>query len=156
MASEAPTLDIINPVTKQEIPREQQDLLTLSNLHPVVTKTLLKENLDGFVLHDVVTPEECKYLIETTEKIRYSFWSPNTRKDFRDADTIECTLQQLASCLWERMKPFIEPTMTIDKSHKYFERELEGEWIACGINPNLLFGRYLTDGHFAPHTGMKK
>lgn len=27
-----------------------------------------------------------------------------------------------------------------------------GEWVATGINPCLLFGRYLQGGHFAPHT----
>ena len=80
------------------------------------------------------------------------------------------------------MKDHVNPTIIIDDNHTYFEKELAGtivvvnviiniviintlttqrffnnlimigEWEAVGINPNLLFGRYKSGGHFAPHT----
>lgn len=147
-------LNAINPAVKEQISTEQQALLKIEEYSSlVVEKQSLKGELDGCVLFNVLTEEECKGLIEKTEQIKYTFWSPKPRKDFRDADTIECTLQTLADRLWERMKPYVQPSIIIDNNHKYYERELAGEWIASGINPNLLFGRYFEGGHFAPHTG---
>jgi len=33
-----------------------------------------------------------------------------------------------------------------------WERELVGTWMPCAFNSDMLFVRYKSDGHFAPHT----
>eukprot|EP00922_Rhytidocystis_sp_ex-Travisia-forbesii_P018774 GHVS01027904.1.p1 GENE.GHVS01027904.1~~GHVS01027904.1.p1 ORF type:complete len:239 (+),score=35.10 GHVS01027904.1:102-818(+) len=82
--------------------------------------------------------------------------SSNRRKesDFRSAWTVEVVHHELADVLWERVKAFVTAEITIgsEADDSRWELELEGTWMADGINPNLLFVRYTGDDHFGPHT----
>ena len=72
---------------------------------------------------------------------------------FRSADTIEVDLPELSRVLWERLKPHMPPHVDFDEAADpdNYERDAEGRWEAAGLNENLLFARYGTGGHFAPH-----
>lgn len=87
-----PSLSEINPVTKTEIGEEQKALLIVQEDYDVsqIRKELLDPSLDAFVLHNLLTPQECDELIKNTEEIdQYSFWNASSPKtDFRDVNTI--------------------------------------------------------------------
>jgi len=115
------------------------------------------ENLDCFVLDNVLSEQECKYLVEKTEEMGYSFWDsrPDRVTDFRDADTIEVHHPDLAALLWERAAPFLSENVVInpdDDENPRWQRDLEGTWEPVGTNEHVLFARYDAGGHFAPHT----
>jgi len=151
------TISAIHPVRKSEIDEDQKKKFTLTrNMYDL--SLIVKRNIPGlqaFVLENILSPDECEYLISTAESVGFSFWDTtreNPRKDFRDADTIECTNTSLAETLWSRMGPFVESKFSLDCDHKYWQSDLQGTWSATSINENLLFGRYGEGGHFAPHT----
>jgi len=151
------TISAIHPVRKKEINEEQKRNFTLSgnpkDFSPVIKREI--PGLQAFVLDNVLSPSECAHLVKMTEEVGFSFWDTTRaepRKDFRDADTIECTHVPLAELLWKRMQPFVERKITLETDHKYWQNDLQGSWLATSINENLLFGRYKEGGHFAPHT----
>lgn len=92
MAQIKPTLNEINPVTKYEIGEEEKAVLKLSDEYDIsqIVKEELHPSLDAFVLHNVLSHEECDALIQKTEDIgQYSFWNASSAKtDFRDVNTI--------------------------------------------------------------------
>jgi leukotriene-A4 hydrolase len=71
---------------------------------------------------------------------------------------VEVTCPEVASALWARLQPFAKPTVVLSPADAAAddgaacERGLDGTWVACGINPVLLFSRYGSGGHFSPHT----
>eukprot|EP01124_Arcella_intermedia_P009798 TRINITY_DN163_c0_g1_i2.p1 TRINITY_DN163_c0_g1~~TRINITY_DN163_c0_g1_i2.p1 ORF type:complete len:302 (-),score=60.70 TRINITY_DN163_c0_g1_i2:55-960(-) len=150
------TQSAIHPQQKKQISAEQKEALHLPCVDdrlPVVKK-MVGGGLPAFVLENVLSPKECAHLVGVAERIGYSFWDARdcARKDYRDADTIECMHTELADLLWKRMEPFIEQTVTMSEDSQYWQTDLRGSWYAKSINENLLFGRYKKDGHFAPHT----
>lgn len=72
---------------------------------------------------------------------------------FRSADTIEVDLPGLTATLWDRLRPHVPLRMTFDEAAdpETYERDAEGTWEASGLSLNLLFARYGSGGHFAPH-----
>uniref|UniRef100_A0A0C3TRR0 Fe2OG dioxygenase domain-containing protein n=1 Tax=Guillardia theta (strain CCMP2712) TaxID=905079 RepID=A0A0C3TRR0_GUITC len=109
--------------------------------------------MDGFTVNQVILQDECSRLIAETEKMGYSFWNPDsTRTDYRNADTIEIINEKFAQDLWSRIKHLVVPCVTISPGESRWSRELEGTWVAVGLNPNMLFNRYHPGGHFSPHT----
>uniref|UniRef100_A0A0G4I068 Fe2OG dioxygenase domain-containing protein n=1 Tax=Chromera velia CCMP2878 TaxID=1169474 RepID=A0A0G4I068_9ALVE len=118
--------------------------------------TVLEPVRDVFTLEGVLTPEECEFLRRRTDEIGYSFWdeSEGAQSDFRSAWTIEVTHQKLADAVWRRVRASVPSSIVIgdEESDPRWERELEGEWEAVGVNPVLLFARYRDGGHFGPHS----
>jgi len=132
---------------------------------PVISSRPLKDPLAGRIFSNVLTREECVSLREELKQqgFQYEFWniSAPDKKDMRNADTIEVLDEHLASILWQRIEPHLkgeERKIVIIDDNKMeeaddrFECGLEGEWVACGINPVMLYGRYLEDCHFSPHS----
>ena len=119
----------------------------------VVKDDLAEAQLDAFVLKGLLSRDECQGLISATEKLGFSFWNPvHDRRDYRNADTVEVTHQQLADALWRRLKHLVPCSVTIAPGSARYSRELAGTWVAVGMNPNMLFNRYGAGGHFSPHT----
>ena len=118
-----------------------------------VTKRQCAAPLDAFILHNVVSATECRTLIDCAASLGYSFWNPAVgRTEFRNSDTVEVTSEPVAAELWRRVAHLVVPRVTVEREGKLWERGLEGEWVACGINPHLLFNHYHPGGHFSPHT----
>mmetsp|Transcript_34007 Transcript_34007/g.75385 ORF Transcript_34007/g.75385 Transcript_34007/m.75385 type:complete len:323 (+) Transcript_34007:194-1162(+) len=118
--------------------------------------------LNGLLLHHVLSAEECKSIIDTCETIGFSFWADTgeqpdaqpleSQVNFRSADTIEEHLPRLADSLWQRIRPLFESKrVVIEEGTDAFEKDAAGEWKPVGISSDMLFARYLTGGHFAPH-----
>jgi hypothetical protein len=111
------------------------------------------KGLDAFVVEGLVDSEEAAALIRATESLGFSFWNPcSNRTDYRNSDTIEVTNQRLADALYARVRHLVPPRVTISPGNARWSKELEGEWVAVGINPVMLFNRYGPGGHFSPHT----
>lgn len=163
-------LQNINPVSKRALSEKESRLYDipkqLMEAHRdavvlVPTTFMSKAKLDAFVFDNVLSSDECRFLIQQSEKSGYSFWNesqPNA-KDFRDAFTVEVNHPQIASLLWERLKqPLLaamgQNTLQIPDDETYFrwQCDLVGEWVPVGTNHSVLFGKYNPGGHFAPHT----
>eukprot|EP00947_MAST-08B_sp_MAST-8B-sp1_P003638 g3638.t1 len=113
------------------------------------------EGVDGVVLDNVMSTEECSELIRLGEASgAFSFWDGSSapRKDFRNADTIEMTHPDWAARIWARMAPHVCGHVEIEESQDRWEPDLTGRWEATGLNEKLLLARYQPGGHFAPHT----
>jgi len=79
--------------------------------------------------------------------------SASSTRAFRNADTIEMHNAALAEEVWQRLEPFLGDrfkslSVSEERSPQRFERDLAGDWDACGTNPELLVSRYLAGGHF--------
>jgi hypothetical protein len=87
-----PTLNEINPVCKAEIGDPEKALLRLNDDYDVsqIHKEYLHPSLDAFVIHKLLSPEECERLRSNTEEMnQYSFWNASSPKtEFRDVNTI--------------------------------------------------------------------
>jgi len=122
----------IHPVLKSEVSEEQKYLFTLASIPqdycPVTRKDIPGVPL-AFILENVLSPSECDFLINSAETVGYSYWDSreNARKDFRDADTIECTHLPLADLLWTRMRPFVQTHLELDSKHNYYQSDLQGK-----------------------------
>jgi len=122
----------------------------------VTRKWLPQDGVDCFVVDDVLSGEECGFLVEKAEKLGFSFWDERIEKKtaFRNADTVEVVQDELAEFLWGRLKGCCDEVVVADEDeeHERWQRDLIGEWEPCGTNRNILFARYRQGGHFAPHT----
>lgn len=112
--------------------------------------------VDGVIVNNLLTVDECLRLVGAAEQSGgFSFWDSEGNEDqrrVRNADTLEFDDPALCKSLYERLRPYL----TLEKSFSpededTFENELEGEWVATGLNTHLLINRYGTGGHFAPH-----
>jgi len=112
--------------------------------------------LDCIVLDGVLSEDECAYLVQVTEEMGYTFWDsrPDRKTEFRNADTIEVKQPELAANLWKRVQEALSDSVEItdDQDHPRWQRDLEGVWDPIGTNNHVLFARYRSGGHFAPHT----
>lgn len=162
-------LEVVKATEKGEISKEEADKFVLdyssdytesSQPHFSCAKEL--ENMDAFVIDNLLSDIECNQLIKQAEICQpgFSFWNQEDDtqniRDFRNADTIEMTNQSISNELWKRIKIFLDNNksneLNIDIDSIRHECDIEGIWDACGTNDNLLFSRYQKGGHFAPHT----
>ena len=158
LASEAgdqPELLSVKPIEKeQSLNEELLDLSGVTRLEGCrkVSKRPL-EGLDAFVLQDVLTAEQCSELRRRSEAAGYSFWNASAKKDFRSAFTVEVHSEELAGFIWNRIKDQVVQSVNITKEDsRRWMRDVEGEWVAYGVNPSLVLARYRDGGHFSPHT----
>ncbi len=135
---------------------------------PTAVANRVLQGIDAFVLDGVLTADECDHVIATAEASeRFSFWNSehvsgeqeeSVERSFRNADTIEMDNPALAEELWQRIAPHLEAhgaavvRVESESEQQRWERDAEGVWDACGTNADLLVSRYLSGGHFSPHT----
>ena len=124
-----------------------QCVQSLQQRPPRVTSFQLAPPLDAFVWQNVLSLAECEALLQTLakENMKFDFWNLDApeKKDLRNADTVEVTDQKLADLLWARVSQFAVPEIHVTGDEDYYEFGLDGTWTACGINPTLLFGKYV-------------
>jgi hypothetical protein len=145
----------IRPVAKQALRCESlADALNLDQPLKIHARKLVAP-LDGAILRNVLSKQECNALVSMTDSMGYSFWADDERRrDFRSADTVEVESVAFASAVWDRILPHITQLCKVDvtENQARWEREIDGAWTAYGVNHDLLFGRYEEGGHFSPHT----
>jgi hypothetical protein len=102
---------------------------------PEPRKELLADRDDLFVVHDFLSPEECERHIALSESVGYGD-APITgmggrqvmRKDIRNNDRVILDDPQLASAMWERLRPFFPERLQF--------------WVPMGLNERWRFYRY--------------
>ncbi|XP_046580680.1 uncharacterized protein LOC124288154 [Haliotis rubra] len=102
----------------------------------------LKHKL-AFVLENVLTPEECQWYIDETERRGYILAQVNTgvkqvtRTDIRNSSRNIWDSEEEAKKIWDRIKEFVP--------------EVFSERRVMGLNERLRFLRYNPGEYFKPH-----
>jgi predicted 2-oxoglutarate/Fe(II)-dependent dioxygenase YbiX len=105
-----------------------------------------REDLDGeriFLLHDFLSPDECRRYIADSEGLGYDDAPISTsagfvmRKDVRNNERVMTDDVALAATLFERARPHLVPA--------WFR------WELAGLNERFRFYRYDPGQYFAPH-----
>lgn len=105
-----------------------------------------KDCLDGdriFVIHDFLTPEQCRSFVDRSERAGYEGATITTPagfvmdKEIRDNARLMVDDAALAGELWQRARPFLP--------------ERIDDWRAAGFNERFRFYRYDPGQKFAPH-----
>lgn len=167
-STSTPSLGAMKASSKQEISPQQAARFTLptERTDSCITRTevvdeVSGDRLDAFILDGVLSSDECNSLIAEAEDTGFSFWLEGTdtaqqeRRDFRNADTIEVKNYELSKQLWKRIAPHLsdhERELEVLEEMTRWERDIEGVWEASSTNDEILLSRYMSGGHFAPHT----
>ena len=93
-----------------------------------------------FLLHGLLTPEECRHYISETEKIGYSDLSDLFPAVYRSNDRMLAICEPLVECLWRRIEPFLTRKEVIRVRPIGFGNE--GTWKPFRLNECCKFGRY--------------
>jgi 2OG-Fe(II) oxygenase superfamily len=148
--SDLPPSDTCHPRTRRQDGQPPSD----TALHPRPwCQDLSPLPHDARVVFNTLSAGECAQLRSCADSLGYSFWHPDAGDKelrFRNADTVEVTCPELAHGLWLRLRPYVTPSVRL--SAESCERGTQGDWLAVGVNPVLLFSRYTHGGHFSPHT----
>ena len=131
--------------------------VSLDGAGPSPSATRLDDlGVDGVVIDGLLTADECSRIVQAAEASGgFGFWDASGDADkrrVRNADTLEFDDPKLCEALYLRLAPWLTPRVAFSsEEEELFEAELEGEWVACGLNTHLLLNRYGAGGHFAPH-----
>lgn len=127
---------------------------TTSQTTKIIKKPLSSYPDHGFLLYNLLSPEECEYLITQSEKWGY-IPLRNYSKGYRNNQRVMIESAELANLLLERVKPFVPAELVVDETN---DQEIMGDgyetygrWQLNGLNNVWRFCRYLDAGHFAPH-----
>ena len=93
-----------------------------------------------FLLHSLLTAEECRHYITETERIGYSDLSGVFPPEYRSNDRVLSLCEPLADCLWRRIEPFLSRREVIRVRPMGFGNE--GTWKPFRLNECCKFGRY--------------
>lgn len=93
-----------------------------------------------FLLHNLLTTEECRHYIAETERIGYSDLSEVFPPDYRSNDRLLSLSEPLVSCLWRRIEPFLTRREVVRVRPIGFGNE--GTWKPIRLNECCKFGRY--------------
>ena len=93
-----------------------------------------------FLLHDLLTEEECRHYIKETERIGYSDLSDVFPADYRSNDRVLAICEPLTECLWKRVEPFLTRREVIRVRPMGFGND--GTWKPFRLNECCKFGRY--------------
>ena len=118
--------------------------------------SLAPYEVDGVIVDNLLSEDEAAQLVAAAECSKgFAFWDPEggeVRRAVRNADTLEFEDEEFCAALWSRLAPFVPASVPFSEDdEERFEPDLEGEWVATGLNPHLLLNRYAGGGHFAPH-----
>lgn len=110
----------------------------------------------GFLLHQLMTSEECAHIIDEGEKIGFGEIK-GAKRDYRSCDRIVIESEELSHILWKRIQPYLPEFNVPEDAHlqdlhihgvPYLMR---GKWQPIGLNKLFRLCRYFPGGHFAPH-----
>ncbi|KAL5486937.1 hypothetical protein EMCRGX_G019478 [Ephydatia muelleri] len=145
---------VIRPMltTAQKNFRTVKDCPTIEScyLPPDITREEL--NVPGsrcFLLHSVLTPEECAHYIHETEQVGYDDLTRLFPVEYRSNDRVLSICKPLVECLWRRIEPHLTRREVICIRPVGFGNE--GTWRPSRLNECCKFGKYKCGGHFSPH-----
>ncbi|XP_067681338.1 uncharacterized protein [Haliotis asinina] len=109
---------------------------------------------EGFLLHGLFSPQECRHYIDKGEEVGFEPLF-GVKEEYRSCHRVSFRSQELADLLWARLAPFLS-TIVINGDPKLQHIQgidflLQGTWQPLGLNPVFRLCRYLPGGHFSPH-----
>ena len=116
-------------------------ILSGSTGGPAVTREDL--NMRGarcFLLHSLLSPEECRHYIEDTERIGYSDLLDLFPPEYRSNDRVLSICQPLVDTLWARLQGHLTRREVIRVRPVGFGNE--GTWKPFRLNECCKFGKY--------------
>ncbi|KAL5486916.1 hypothetical protein EMCRGX_G019456 [Ephydatia muelleri] len=153
-SDERQTKVVIRPMltTAQKNFRTVKDCPTIESgyLPPDITREEL--NVPGsrcFLLHSVLTPEECAHYIHETEQVGYEDLTRLFPVEYRSNDRVLSICKPLVECLWRRIEPHLTRKEVICIRPVGFGNE--GTWRPSRLNECCKFGKYKCGAHFSPH-----
>lgn len=109
---------------------------------------------EGFLLHNILTEEECQDCIQKAEEAGFEAIR-GVRDDYRSCTRITLESKALSDVLWSRIKNFVHDISIDGDPHKHHIHGpvslMKGTWTPVGLNSLFRLCRYLPGGHFAPH-----
>jgi len=118
---------------------------------------IIKESLPapiyGFLLHNVLSKNECEWYINQTEGFGYESLT-GYKSEYRNNTRIVLMSDELSALIYERIKEFVptEVLVETDSAMKMTsEFGTEGLWHPYGLNHCWRFCKYQPGGHFSPH-----
>lgn len=112
------------------------------------TDIKLSTELPCFILENVLTLDECEYLIRESKKIGYESLKTEFPQQERDNNRVLLNSEELASELWNRIKEFIYKIPNL-KQLRPFGFNNQGTWEPCRLNSCFRFCEYV-----APSIGL--
>eukprot|EP01111_Echinosteliopsis_oligospora_P011121 TRINITY_DN3592_c0_g1_i1.p1 TRINITY_DN3592_c0_g1~~TRINITY_DN3592_c0_g1_i1.p1 ORF type:complete len:331 (+),score=89.54 TRINITY_DN3592_c0_g1_i1:76-993(+) len=140
-----------DPKNAPPIPLPSPGLFT--DRQEIIHKPLPSLNGDGFLLYNVLSPEECKYFIAQSEEIGY-LQLQGYKKTHRDNERRIVTSSDLSCLIFDRIKKYLPDTVCVAKSDEMritSDFGTAGTWKLYNMNEMWRFCRYYPGGHFAPH-----
>jgi len=127
----------------------------LKHLPKKVTKKDVPKVPGAFVLHNVLTREECAQFVELTEKMGYGeapisvgIGVYEMAKGVRNNKRVIWQAEpQMLDVMWDRVKGSVPQVI----KSKITEWSPAFEWKACGLNERLRFYRYTEGEEFKKH-----
>lgn len=130
---------------------------SLSNIgHEIKREEIADFGDEGFLLHDVLSSEENKFIISEGEKIGFERLK-GVKDEYRNQQRITVDCSNLADILWDRIKEYLKPIEFSEETDPKSQHIhgipflLKGKWQPCGLNNIFRLCRYHPGGHFAPH-----
>jgi len=150
----------VENATKRQAVYEPTPHRFASLLHIDMSPSIRDERLldrfgdSAMILHNLLTPSECKATIAQAEAFGLS--TCGYSKTMRITDRVSIMGEELARILFERAQPFLSPieVQRTANGHKPFGIRpdmAEGTWLPKGLNPCFRVCRYAPGGFFQPH-----
>lgn len=70
----------------------------------------------GFLLHQLITSEECAHIIDEGEKIGFGEIK-EAKRDYRSCDRIVIESEELSHILWKRIQPYLSEFNVPEDAH---------------------------------------
>ncbi|KAL5486910.1 hypothetical protein EMCRGX_G019450 [Ephydatia muelleri] len=153
-SDERQTKVVIRPMltTAQKNFRTVKDCPTIESCYLPPNTTREELNVPGsrcFLLHSVLTPEECAHYIHETEQVGYEDLTRLFPVEYRSNDRVLSICKPLVECLWRRIEPHLTRREVICIRPVGFGNE--GTWRPSRLNECCKFGKYKCGAHFSPH-----
>ncbi|EGG13308.1 hypothetical protein DFA_11069 [Cavenderia fasciculata] len=125
-------------------------------------KPITKTNIDAltpksaFILDNVLSPTECKYIIDRGEEMGFDELAHYIKK-YRNNSRVLVKSYSLSSLIFERIKQFLPSELDISDSTPYLDdgrrarKHLHGKWKLNQVNELWRLCKYQDGGAFASH-----
>ena len=136
---------VIRPMltTAQKNFRTVKDCPTIDSCYLPTNITREELSVPGsrcFLLHSVLTPEECAHYIHETEEVGYEDLAHLFPVEYRSNDRVLSICKPLVECLWRRIEPLLTRKEVICIRPVGFGNE--GTWRPSRLNECCKFGKY--------------
>ena len=136
---------VIRPMltTAKKNLRTVRDCSTIQSCY--LPSDITREELDVpgsrcFLLHSVLTPDECAHYIQETEQVGYEDLTRLFPVKYRSNDRVLSICNPLVECLWRRIEPLLTRKEVICIRPVGFGNE--GTWKPFRLNECCKFGKY--------------